>query len=151
MPAVQEKTSSIDANAIQKKPLQKSIQTSKTPTLKYLIDSAFQTQLKLFNESKQPLAVGDAVLARMKGFLPWPARIDNFASNNKIINCYFYGTNNSGPVGSKNVLPYVLARETVRLACLRSQDKYIKGVKEIEVAFNVPDELSYLKECKALK
>lgn len=114
------------------------------PTLLQLIDAAYQKELKTFHESEQQLKVGDAVVARMKGYLPWPGRIQRFTSNNKIVNCYFFGTHNSGPVGSKNIIPFSFAPETVRLACLRSAVGYNKGIKEIEMECGVPNELSCL-------
>lgn len=125
----------------------------KTPTLQNLIDDAYDKELKQFHEKKQTLNVNDAVVARMKGHLPWPGRIQYFKSNNKIINCYFFGTHNSGPVGSKNVMPYSFARETVRLASLRSNghtNGYTKGVQELELEYGVHASLSYLKELNAI-
>lgn len=140
----------VQAEIHKKKTLQKSTPTSKTPTLKDLIDAAYEKELQMFHESKQQLNAGDAVLARMKGFLPWPGRVESFTSNNKMIRCYFFGTHNSGPVGSKNIVPFSLGRETVRLVCLRSPDAYIKGVKEVELECGIPDEFR-LNKLKSIK
>lgn len=86
-PTVQAEKPNADANM--NKIVQKTKQKLKVPTIKDLIDAAFQNELGKFYESKQHLKVGDAVVARMKGFLPWPGRIESFSSNNKIINCFF--------------------------------------------------------------
>lgn len=131
-------------------PVQKLKRTLNVPTLQHFIDTAFLKELKLFHESGKQFKVGDAVLARMKGYLPWPGRIQRITSN-KIINCYFYGTHNSGPVGAKNIIPFSSAFETVRLVCLRSPNHYIKGVHEIEVEYGVPDELSCMNELKSIE
>lgn len=121
------------------------------PTLQHFIDAAYQKELREFHESEIQLKIGDPVVARMKGYLPWPGRIENFSSNNKTINCFFYGTHNTGAVGSKSVMPFSFAVETVRLVCIRSPNQYIKGVKEIEVEHGVPEELSCLTDLKAIK
>lgn len=129
--------------------VKKSFRTQNVPTLQHFIDATFQKQLKIFHESGKQLNVGDAVVARMKGYLPWPGRVENFTSNNKTVNCYFFGTHDSGLVGSKNIIPFSFALETVRLVCLRSPNRYIKGVMEIEMACGVPDELSCMNELKS--
>lgn len=146
-PTVQEKKASVSTNTHEKKSTRK----LKTPTLKDLVDAAFETELNVFHESKLSLEIGDAVLARMRGYMPWPGRVESFSSNNKIINCFFFGTNNAGPVGSKNIVPFSLAHETVRLVCSRPPNAYVKGVKEIESECGVPAELSCLKEFKSIK
>lgn len=132
-------------------PVEKFNRTMNVPTLQHFIDAAFQKELKIFHESGEQLKVGDAVLARMKGYLPWPGRIQRITSNNKSINCYFFGTHNSGSVGSKNIIPFTSAVETVRLVCLRSPNHYIKGVKEIEIEYGVPDDLSCMNELKSIE
>lgn len=124
--------------------------SSNLPTLTHFIDTAYKNELKRFHESDEQLNVGDAVIARMRGFLPWPARVQSFAPNNKMINCYFYGTHNFGLIGKKNIMPFPCARETVRLVCLRSPNGYIKGVKEIEIEHDVPEGLSCLNELKSI-
>lgn len=147
-PTEHDETSSVEAK---KNTLQQSNRTLKVPTLKECIGKAFQQQLKVFHESGEQLVVGDAVLARMRGYLPWPGRIVNFTTNKKMVNCHFYGTNNSGLVGTKNIIPFPLGRETVRLVCLRPPSKFIKGVNELERTYNISEELSCLKELKSIK
>lgn len=104
----------------------------------------------MFHESGKQLSVGDAVIARMRGFHPWPGRIQSIMPKSKRINCYFFGTHNTGPVGSKNIMPFDGARETIRLVVLRSPKGYVKGVKEIEIEYGVPEELSCLNEFKSI-
>lgn len=104
----------------------------------------------MFHDSGKQLSVGDAVMARMRGFLPWPALVQSIGSNNKTVTCYFFGTCNSGPVGSKNIIPFGEAREIIRLVALRSPKRYIKGVKEIEIVHGVPPEMSCLNELNSL-
>lgn len=134
-----------------KKTDEKSTRSTKTPKLKDLIDAEFEKELQKFIESKQQLQIGDYVMARMKGFPPWPGRVENFSSNSKMVACYFFGKHNCGPVGSKNIIPFALANETARLVCLRPPNAYIKAVKEIEVKSGVPRELSCLNALKSIK
>lgn len=105
----------------------------------------------MFHESGKQLSVGDAVVVRMRGFLPWPGRVQSIGPNNKTVNCYFFGTHNSGPVGSKNIMTFDGAKETIRLVALRSPKDYVKGVKEMEIERGVPEEMSCLNEFKSLK
>lgn len=151
MPTLQAEAPGKNASKRLKKSVQKHTRTSNLPTLQHFIDTAYQKELKIFHESGKQLQVGDAVIARMKGYAPWPGRIQSVSSNNKIMNCYFFGTHNSGPVGSKNIMPFSLAVETVRLVCLRSPKMYIKGVREIEIVYGVPEELSCLNELKSIQ
>lgn len=83
--------------------------------------------------------------------MPWPARIQNIGKNNKTINVYFFGTGERGTVGSKSIIPFSRARETIRLMCLRSPKQYIKAVKEIEKAYGVPKALSCLIKLNSIQ
>lgn len=87
----------------------------------------------------------------MKGYAPWPGRVLNFTSNKKMVKCFFFGTHNEGPVGSKNIVPYQFARESVRLVLLRSPAFYSKGIKELEIEYSVPADLSRLNGLDAIK
>lgn len=127
-----------------KKIVNRTHRSSNLPTLQQFMETVYQEELNNFHESGEQLQIGDAVIARMRGYMPWPGRVQSL--NNKIITCYFFGTNNIGPVGAKNVMPYSFAKETVRLVCLRSPNKYIRGIMEIEAVCGVPEELSYLNE-----
>lgn len=120
-------------------------------TIDQFITTTFVKQLKTFHESEFELKIGDAILARMTGFKPWPSKILGFKNNSKIIECYFFGTNNKGPVGSKNVIPFADAFDTIRLVCLLNLPSYAKGIREIEYEFGVPNELSCLRENNAIE
>lgn len=121
------------------------------PTIQHYIDDAFKNELQKFIKNETQLKKGDAVLARMKGFDPWPARIVDFSNNQKIAKCFFFGTNNIGPVGTKNIILFANAFETVRLICLRNPNCFVKGVREIEIESGIPNEFSCLREYKAIE
>lgn len=120
------------------------------PTLQQFIAISFENQLLNFQKSGINLKKGDYILAKMRGYNPWPARIIDFSGNNKNINCYFYGTNNIGLVGIKHAIPFADSFETVRLICLRNLNGFVKGVKEIETKFGIPNHLSCLREYEAI-
>lgn len=136
---------------VQRKATTKVSRTFNIPTIQQYIDTAFGIQLQIFHKSGMQLNTGDAVLARMRGYEPWPARILGFKNNNKIIKCYFFGANNIGQVGTKQVIPFADAFETVRIICIRNPPNFIKGIREIEVEFGVSDEFSCLKEHKSIE
>lgn len=69
---------------------QKSTRPVKTPKLKDLIDAEFEKEVRKFIESEQQLQIGDLVMARMKGYAPWPGRVEKFSSNTKIVTCFFF-------------------------------------------------------------
>lgn len=119
-------------------------------TIQQYINIAFENQLQIFHKSGMELKEGDAVLARMRGFDPWGARIEGFLNNKKTIKCYFFGTHNIGNVGSKNVLPLAYAPEIIRLISLRKTASFVKGIQEMEIEFGIPKELSCLREFDAI-
>lgn len=94
---------------------------------------------------------GQAVLAKMVGYCPWPARITGFTKNRLRINCYFYGTMNNGTVDVNKTIPFQNAREVIRLINIRSPKFFAKGVKELETEQGVPPEISALRETESLE
>lgn len=141
----------VKAIAIVSKAAKHTPRTFNLPTIQQYINIAFETQLQIFHKSGIELKIGDPVLARMRGFDPWAARIVGFSNNKKTIKCYFFGTHNSGNVGSKSVLPFMNASDIIRLISLRNTPNFIKGINEIEIEFGIPRELSCLTECNAIE
>lgn len=82
-----------------------------------------------FQKSGKQLKKGDAILAQMRGYDPWPAKIVDFIGSKKTIKCYFYGSHNTGPVGVKHVIPFTESLETVRLILLRNRIDFSKGIE----------------------
>lgn len=76
------------------------------PTLQDIIKTNFKYSLKQFQATKQTFQVGDRVLARMKGFSPWPARIISFTKNRLSARCYFYGSHDNGSVAVNEIIPF---------------------------------------------
>lgn len=125
--------------------------TFNMPSIQKYIAIAFEKQLEIFRQKEMQLKKGDAILAKMRGYDPWPARILDFTNNKKTIKCYFFGTHNTGSIGIRNAIPFADALETIRLICLRNSIGFVKGIMEIETEYGVPKDLSSLKECEAIQ
>lgn len=86
----------------------------------------------------------------MKGFCAWPARVDGFSQNGRRLNCFFYGTHNTGSVNTNQTIPFEKSFGIIRLINLRKPQDFAKGVREIEVIMGVPAELSVVREDKQI-
>lgn len=119
-------------------------------TLQNLIDSTFKNAAKKFENSGGKIEKGDAILAKMSGYCAWPAHVDGFTQNRRRIKCFFYGSHNIGSVDINQVIPFKEAFALIRLINLRNPRDFAKGVREIELKYGVPDELSALREIEAI-
>lgn len=136
-------------NAI-KKPT-KTAASSTVPTLQNMIDKTFNNELARFIESGKQLEIGDPILTRMSGYPPWPADVEGLTKDKKRIKCYFYGSHNRGSVDYNKTLPFFDALETIRLLCLRQPKDFVKGVREIEIKYGVPEQFSCLREFETIE
>lgn len=118
--------------------------SARTQTVTSAINSTFKHSLKEFEKSKLKLNVGDFVLARMTGYVPWPAKITSFTTDKRRARCYFFGSHNNGPVGVKQIIPFNNGFDTIRLVKLRHLKDFEKGVREIEIEHGIPEEKSSL-------
>lgn len=121
-------------------------------TLQGLIDQTFKQQLK---DCQQNFKIGDPILAQMSGYSPWPGHVEGFTKDKKCLKCYFYGSHNRGSVNVSRAIPFVDAFQCIRLLSLRKRVGYmkdfIKGIKELEIEYGVPVNLSSLKEVDSLE
>lgn len=58
------------------------------------------------------------VIAKMKSYAPWPAKVVGFTKNRKKVHVYFYGTHNSGSVKINEITPFQYSDEVIRLLLL---------------------------------
>lgn len=116
------------------------------PTLQSCIGDSFKKSCTDFKKAEKSLNIGDFVLAQMRGYAPWPARITSFTKNRKRVSCYFYGSHNNGPVDVNKVFPFENGYETIRLISIRNPPGFQKAVKELEMAFGIPKHLNSLRE-----
>lgn len=122
----------------------------RAPTLYELTDATFLNALKIFKNNGRKLRVNDYILGQMKGYPPWPARVQGFTKDGSKLKCYFFGTHNTGSVGSKLAIPFEDSFEVVRLIKLRQPHNFIKGVLELEIELGVPKSLSSVKDTAAI-
>lgn len=118
----------------------------KVPSLQDLIRNTFKQSLKEFHNSGKKLEVNDYVIARMKGYSPWGAKIVSFTKDKRRAMCYFYGSNNNGSVDTKEIIPFKSGFSAIRLLNIRNANEFAKGIREIEIENGVPEHLSVLKE-----
>lgn len=121
------------------------------PTIQKFIQTSFENKLLDFHKSGIQLNRGDAILAKMRGFDPWPAKLVDFNGNKKTIKCFFYGTQNTGTIGVKHIIPFSDSFDTVRLILLKNRSDFQKGIKEIEIEYGIPEELSAARDFGAIK
>lgn len=120
-------------------------------TLQTIINNTFKTSLREFQTTEKMLKVGDHVMAKMRGYSPWPARIISFTKGQRSAKCYFYGSHNNGSVTIKEIVPFENASETIRLIATRKPIDFIKGVREIEIERGISQDQSVVKEIEALQ
>ena len=121
---------------------QKSIKS----TVNNSIKTTFNNAVKQFRNSGISFNPGDFILARMKGYQPWAARIISFSKDARRINIYFYGSHNYGTVSAKECIPFKFGYETIRLIKLKNLKHFTTGIQEIEIEHGVPPELSSLRD-----
>lgn len=120
------------------------------PTLRYSMTESFKKAAKHSKLSKKEFQIGDFVLARMKGYSPWPAKVISFTKDRKSANCYFFGSDNNGSVKTDQIIPFQDGFDTIRLLKMFNLKDFEKGVREIEYINKIPAHLSALREIDAL-
>lgn len=123
----------------------------KCPTLQNAIDASFEKLKKTFAGTKKQPNVGDFMLARMRGYAPWPSKITDFTKDRKRAKCYFYGSHNNGSVDVNQIVPFADAYELIRLINMRKPVDFAKGVKEVEIENGISHELSSLRELQTIQ
>lgn len=124
--------------------------SASVPTLQKLIDTQFTNALTQFARSSRSFKVNDYVLARMRGYPPWPARIVNFTKNGQTMKCYFFGSDNNGSVDYRKAIPFEDAYEVIRLIKIRNPNEFVKGVRELEMKIGIPDILSSVRDVEQI-
>lgn len=111
-------------------------------TLAELANDAWKLCKKRSKSEETSLDVGQFVIAKMKSYSPWAAKIINFTKNRKKANVFFFGTHNSGSVDINEITLFQSSNEVIRLLLLRNLEFFAKGVREAEIELGIPHELS---------
>lgn len=115
------------------------LQNNNVKSLNDLIDAAWR-KVKKENRNNE-IHVGDIVLGKMKGFKPWPARVESFTKTKTSSTLYFFGTHNRGPVAVSELVAFNSTHEVIRLMLLRiGLEGYHKGIIEAEKILGVPED-----------
>lgn len=102
--------------------------------------------------SKVILEENDIVMAKMKGYSPWPGKIISFTKTRKSAQVYFYGSHNKGSVEEAEIALFEDSHKVIRLQLLRPLlIDFCKGIREVEIEMQIPAELSIMNEPSALK
>lgn len=132
-------------------PLTKITVSQSAKTLGELVNDAWKRCKNHSKSQKNTLKEGQYVMAKMKSFSTWPAKITGFTKNlNKAI-VYFFGTHNSGSVEVKEITLFQESTEVIRLQLLRHSEFFAKGIREVETDLGIPLELSVTNEQNLLK
>lgn len=123
----------------------------KCPTLQNAIDASFERLRKKFAETKKTPNVGDFLMARMRGYAPWPSKITGFTKDKKTAKVYFYGSHNTGSVDVNQIVSFADASELIRLINMRKPADFARGVQEVEIENGIPFELSSLREMQTIQ
>lgn len=118
-------------------------------TLNELIESTWR-KCKADNNNDE-LSEGQVVLAKMKGYTPWPGVIEKFTVNKKRAKIRFFGTHNVGSVETKESVRMEMSNDVIRLLLLRSLDSFCRGIREAEEMLGIDEKHSVTREQRALK
>lgn len=131
-----------DTIDVKKKTMEPLAKFQRTKTIAELANDAWK--LCKFNSKRTniPLEIGQFVMAKMKSYAPWAAKITGFTQNRKKAYVYFYGTHNSGSVEVNEIILFQDSDQVIRMLLLRHLDCFSKGIKEIEIELGIPVELS---------
>lgn len=127
--------------------VERPVKVDKPKTLNQLIDLEWR-KCKADNKSDQ-FTVGQIVMAKMKGWTPWPCVIERF-TNKKRAQVIFFGTNQTGSVDLNESVRMESSNEVIRLLLLRSLDRFPKGIREAESVLGISEENSIMREQAAL-
>lgn len=97
---------------------------------------------KLSNALKSELVEGLVVLAKMRTYAAWPARIESFKKT--CVNVHFFGDDTSGNVPYENIGLFGANHELIKHNLTKTIKGYIKAVRCAEIALSVPSNLSIL-------
>lgn len=94
-------------------------------------------------------AVSTVVLAKMKGWSPWPSKLVSISSGRALV--YFFGTDNHGHVPVADVLSFKKLDFIVKLLIAANIKQYRKAVREAELCMGIPIQYSVLNSFWKLK
>lgn len=119
-------------------------------TLIQLVNESWKEIVRQKKQSKIILKENDIIMAKMKGYSPWPGKIVSFSKNRKRAEVYFYGSHNKGSVDVNDMVLFEDSHKVIRFQLLRVLSEFKKGILEVEYEMNVPNESSITNEMNAI-
>lgn len=100
---------------------------------------------KTLKESRLQIPPKDSiVIAKMKGFSPWPAKL--VGKRNKRALVYFFGTSNHGEVNEDEIIRFEDGLLLIKSLALKRIKDFHKAVREAEIFLCIPAEKSILHD-----
>lgn len=124
------------------------VKLNRPKTLNQLIEMSWR-KCKTENTNDE-LKEGQVILAKMRGWSPWPCIIEKFTANRKRAKVHFFGTNQTGTIEIKESVRMEKANEIIKLLLLRSLDFFWRGIREAEGVLGISEEHSVTREQQAL-
>lgn len=120
---------------------------SKPINLSQNIDILWRKSKNILDKNK--LSINDLVMSKLRGFLPWPSKVLGITKRKTFdeIKVEFYGAEpfeRFGFVKINEVAYFKDCIDLIKVILRRNPLKFIKGVKEVEVIFGLPESLSIL-------
>lgn len=110
------------------------------PTLQSRIDSSWRQCKRLH----QNIEINSVIMAKMKSYCAWPARVLEFNTQRKKAKVHFFGSENTGFVDVNEIVEFSKASETIRLL-LQREDRFFKsGILSVERILGIPNEFSII-------
>lgn len=125
------------------------VKVNKPKTLNQLIEISWR-KCKIENTNDE-FKEGQVILAKMRGWTPWPCIIEKFTVNKKRAQVRFFGTNQTGTIEIKESVRMEKANEVIKLLLLRSLDFFWRGIREAEGVLGISEEYSVTREQQALQ
>lgn len=127
-----------------KKPVSQPEKLPRSKTFAELANDAWKRCKKITKSQQEIFHTDQYVMVKMASYSPWPAKITGFTKNRKMAYVYFFGSHNSGSVDITEITPYQSAVEVIRMQALRQLEIFSKGIKEVEIELQIPEEFSVL-------
>lgn len=96
------------------------------------------------SEGRPSLAKNDVVMAKLKGWSAWPAIILDFVNKNRV-KVKFYGVGEEEQLGFveyKEISPFEISAEVIKLLLNRNDSKFKRAVREAEIVNGIPAAVS---------
>lgn len=93
-------------------------------------------------KQQQPLAVKTIILAKMRSYSPWPAKLVSIEK--KRAQVYFFGTDNHGSVDKDDIVTFKRVPILIKKLLTMKIKHFEKAVREAEIYNGVPYHLSLI-------